>query len=217
MVVVLKKQENVEKLLFMLGFYGIITQKAIRCYALIVTGLNGMKIKNGDISSSMGRYCECPDCDYNPEKHNTTKSAENPKDAIGSNKIPVHMFPQAAVYMGALGNLDGALKYGRQNWRAADIQYTVYLDAIKRHADALLECEDTDPESGLHHLCHILATAGIIADALANDTIIDDRNYTPEVGAWRKFVAALTPHVKRLKDLHKDKAPRHYTCEDNAE
>jgi hypothetical protein len=142
---------------------------------------------------------------------------ENPKDAIGSNKIPIHLFPQAASYMGSLGMLDGALKYGRNNFRAAAIRYTVYLDAIKRHADALLECEDDDPESGLHHLCHILAGAGIVADAMANNCLIDDRNYVPEKGVWRKFVASLTPHVTRLREKHKDKSPRHWSVVDNAE
>jgi hypothetical protein len=142
-------------------------------------------------------------------------AVENPKDVIGSNKIPVHLFPQAAVYMGALGNADGAFKYGRNNWRAAEIRYTVYLDAIKRHCDALLESEDEDPESGLNHLCHILATAGIIADAMANDKLVDDRNYTPKPGAWRGFVNKLTPHVKRLREKHGDKSPKHWTSKDN--
>ena len=140
---------------------------------------------------------------------------ENPKQAVGDTKIPIHLFPQAAVYMGALGNLDGALKYGRNNWRAAEIKYVTYLDAIKRHADALLECEDEDPDSGLHHLCHILATAGIIADAMANDKLVDDRNYTPERGLWRKFVKGLSPHVQRLRDKHKDKEVKHWSAKDN--
>ena len=139
----------------------------------------------------------------------------NPKDAIGSDKIPVHLFPQAGIYMGALGCLDGALKYGRNNFRASAIRYTIYLDALKRHADALLECEDEDPESGLHHLCHILATAGILADSMGNNYLIDDRNYVPRKSAWRTFVSKLTPHVKRLKEKHKDKAPRHWTARDN--
>jgi hypothetical protein len=143
------------------------------------------------------------------------KPVENPKDAIGSDKIPVHLFPQAAVYMGALGNLDGALKYGRNNWRASKIRYTVYLDALKRHSDALLEGEDEDPDSGLHHLCHILATAGIMADALGNDTLIDDRNYKGSF--WRGFVEKLTGHVKRLKEKHKGKSPKHYTVKDSNE
>ena len=146
---------------------------------------------------------------------NEQKPVENPKDAIGSTKLPLHLFPAAAVAMGSLAFLDGALKYGRNNWRAAEIRYTVYLDAIKRHADALLECEDTDPESGLNHLCHILAGAGIIADAMANDKLVDDRNFVPSKGNWREFVNKLTPHVKRLQEKHKDKAPKHWMQNDN--
>lgn len=141
------------------------------------------------------------------------KVVENPKDAIGSNKIPVHMFSNAAVYMGSLGKLDGALKYGRNNYRAAAIRYTIYLDAIKRHCDALLECENNDPDSGLHHLCHILATADVLADSYAHGTLIDDRNYCKKP-FWREFVNNMTTHVVRLKEKHKDKNPRHYTIVD---
>jgi len=153
----------------------------------------------------------------NPPKFPTlkkTEETENPKDIVAGNKIPVHLFPAAAVYMGALGNLDGALKYGRNNWRTIPIKYTEYLTAIKRHCDALLEGENQDPDSGLHHLCHILAGAGIIADAMGNNTLLDDRNYTPK-SFWREFINELTPHVARLKEKHKDKNPKHYTIEDN--
>ncbi len=141
--------------------------------------------------------------------------AENPKDAIGSNKLPLHLFSAAGVAMGCLGKLDGALKYGRGNYRAADIRYTIYLDAIKRHCDALLEGEDVDPESGLHHICHILAGADILADTYAGKTLIDDRNF--KGGYWRGFVNDLTGHVKRLKEKHLEKNPRHYTVKDNSE
>lgn len=140
---------------------------------------------------------------------------ENPKQAVGDTKVPIHLFPQAAVYMGSLGNLDGELKYGRNNWRAAEIRYVTYIDAIKRHLDALLECEDTDPDSGLHHLCHVLAGAGLLADALQSNTLVDDRNYVPKKGAWREFVSKLTPHVQRLREKYKDRTPKHWTSEDN--
>lgn len=148
------------------------------------------------------------------EPNSSPPVADNPKDAIGSDKIPIHLFSAAGVYMGALGKLDGALKYGRNNFRGASIRYTVYLDAIKRHADALLECEDEDPDSQLHHLCHILAGADILAEAYAGGTLIDDRNYRKQP-FWREFVEKLTPNVKRLKEKHKDKSPKHYTIGDN--
>lgn len=138
---------------------------------------------------------------------------ENPKDAIGSDKLPIHLFPATAVALGSLANLHGNLKYGRLNWRAAGIRYTVYLDAIIRHAQAALEGEDMDPESGIPHEAHILSSAAIIVDAAATGQLIDDRNYKGNF--WREFVDKWTPHVKRLKDQFKDKKPKHYTIKDN--
>lgn len=143
-----------------------------------------------------------------------TISVENPKDTIGNNKLPLHLFSAAGVAMGCLGKLDGALKYGRNNIRGTVIRYTIYLDAIKRHCDALLEGEDEDIESGLHHLCHILAGGDILAESLAGGTVIDDRNYRKKP-FWREFVDKLTPHVKRLREKHADKQPKHWTITDN--
>ena len=159
------------------------------------------------------QYCVCDICQGITGEEIDAEVAENPKDIIGSDKIPVHLFSAAGVAMGALGKLDGCLKYGRNNFRALPIRYVTYLDAIKRHADALLEGEDTDPDSGLHHLCHILATADILAETRAAGTLIDDRNYRG--GFWRAFLTELTTHVPRLKKKHADKNPTHYTIKDN--
>lgn len=137
----------------------------------------------------------------------------NPKDIIGSDKLPLHLWPEAASIFGALGLLEGALKYGRNNWRAAGIKYTVYIDAARRHLDALLEGEDTDPDSGLPHLSHALATLAIIVDASMTGKLIDDRNFNG--AAFRQLVQEMTPHVARLKALHADKDPKHWTIEDN--
>ena len=139
---------------------------------------------------------------------------ENPKDLIGHNKIPLHLFPAAGIISGALGNLDGALKYGRSNWREAGIRYTVYLDAIRRHAIAALEGEDIDPDSGLSHESHILASAAIIEDAKACGTLIDDRNYKGSF--WRSFIDKATQHVARLREKHRDNTPKHWTIGDRA-
>lgn len=150
----------------------------------------------------------CPKCVVVHEQ-----PVENPKDRIGNDKLPIHLFPQTAVALGSLANLHGNLKYGRLNWRAASVAYTIYLDAIKRHCDAILEGEDIDPESGLPHEAHILAGAGILVDAAATGNLIDDRNYKGKF--WRGFVDKWTPHVARLKEQFKDKKPRHWTIKDN--
>lgn len=140
---------------------------------------------------------------------------ENPKDAIGSDKLPIHLFPTTAMALGSLANLHGNLKYGRNNWRAASVRYTIYLDAIIRHAQACLEGEDVDPESGLPHEAHILAGAGILCDAAACGRLIDDRNYRGSF--WRGFVEKWTPHVARLKEQFKDRKPKHWQISDGRE
>jgi 5'(3')-deoxyribonucleotidase len=142
-----------------------------------------------------------------------TVKQSNPKDSIGSDKIPLHLWPETATVLGSLGMLDGALKYGRSNFRAIGVRYSIYLDAIRRHSSALLEGEDLDPDSQIHHLGHVLASAAILVDAMAADKLVDDRNYQ---GGYRSWIDKMTVHVKRLKDKHKDRNPKHYTIQDNA-
>jgi hypothetical protein len=136
----------------------------------------------------------------------------NPKDSIGSGKLPLHLWPASATALGSLGLLEGMKKYGRSNWREAGVRATIYIDAIQRHLFAYAEGEDQDPDSGLSHLAHALAGIAILVDAGAAGKLTDDRAYP---GGYRQFVDGLTPHVKRLKELHGDKSPHHYTIEDS--
>lgn len=141
-----------------------------------------------------------------------TMKPTNPKDLIGSSKIPLHLWPTTASAMGSIGLLNGALKYGRTNWRAAGIRASIYIDALKRHADAWFEGEEVDPDDGVPHLAAILACAAILVDAQAAGKLVDDRAVR---GGYRDLVTALTPHVQRLKELHAGKDPHHYTIADN--
>lgn len=137
----------------------------------------------------------------------------NPKDAIGCDKLPLHLWPTTATAMGCLGLLEGALKYGRNNFRESGVRTSIYIDACKRHLDAYMEGEDHAPDSGTPHLANALACLAIIVDAQAAGKLNDDRNYNGS--GYRKLVDNLTPHVRRLKDLFADKNPKHYTIEDN--
>lgn len=142
-----------------------------------------------------------------------TSKATNPKDLIGSSKIPIHLWPETATLMGCLGLLDGMLKYGRTNWRVAGVRASIYVDACRRHLNKWFEGEDTDPDSGLPHLSHALACLAILVDAQAAGKLTDDRMVK---GGYVKLVKQLTPHVERLKELHKDRRPKHYTIGDNS-
>lgn len=135
----------------------------------------------------------------------------NPKDSIGSTKLPIHLWPATATVMGCVGMLEGREKYGRSNFRAVGIRASIYVDACKRHLDAWFEGEECAPDSGVPHLANALACLAIIVDAQAAGKLTDDRQVG---GGYRELVEALTPHVARLQKLHADKRPKHYTIQD---
>lgn len=132
----------------------------------------------------------------------------NPKDLIGSGKIPMHLWPATASALGSLGLLDGMLKYGRSNFREVGVRASIYFDAANRHLNAWFEGEAVDPDSGLPHLAHALACLAIIVDAEAAGKLNDDRQAP---GGYRELINSLTPHVARLKAVHEGKTPAHYT------
>lgn len=138
----------------------------------------------------------------------------NPKDLIGSDKIPLHLFPMTAVLYGTVALLDGALKYGRTNWRAAGVRASIYYDACLRHLSRWFEGEDLDPDSGIPHLAHALACIVIIIDAKEANNLKDDRMYKAK---YEDTLSKMTKYVKQLKEKHKDKSPKHWTIEDNKE
>ncbi|MGF6154008.1 dATP/dGTP diphosphohydrolase domain-containing protein [Pseudomonas fluorescens] len=138
----------------------------------------------------------------------TDTKPTNPKDLIGSGKLPLHLWPVTATALGSLGLLDGMLKYGRSNFRAVGVRASIYYDAASRHLNAWFEGEVVDPDSGLPHLAHALACLAIIVDAEAAGKLNDDRMHP---GGYRALINDLTPHVARLKEVHAGKNPQHYT------
>jgi hypothetical protein len=147
-----------------------------------------------------------------PEQADTKPT--NPKDAIGSTKIPLHLWPTTATVYGAMALQDGACKYGRNNWRAMGVRATVYIDAMQRHLIRYAAGEDIDPDSGLPQLAMVLACAAILVDAKEAGMLNDDREYP---GGLVKLIERMTPHVARIKERYKDKTPHHYSIADAAE
>lgn len=139
----------------------------------------------------------------------------NPKDALGSDKLPLHLWPTTATALGCLGLLDGALKYGRSNWRVMGVRASIYYDAARRHLDAWFEGEECDPDSRLHHLAHALACIAILVDAEAVGKLHDDRMVNGT--GYRGHVRDLTSEVPRLRAAHAGKAPKHYTIADDGD
>lgn len=109
-------------------------------------------------------------------------TGNNPKDRYGLAKVPFSLIPSSAEVFMALGFRHGAKKYGPFNWRVEPIQGRIYLEAAKRHLGLLLDGEDFDRDTGLHHGCFILATVAIYMDALVQGTLIDNRAIAGRAG-----------------------------------
>lgn len=142
----------------------------------------------------------------------TTDKPSNPKDIIGSKKLPLHLVPLTAIAWECLAFLEGVLKYGRSNFRIVGVRSSIYYDAARRHIDSWFEGEDIDPESGLPHLAKARACLGVLIDAQAAGKLNDDRMVR---GGYAQTVAEATPHVARLMELHAGKNPQHLTIADN--
>ena len=100
----------------------------------------------------------------------------NPKDIAGSSKVPMNSMLSGAV-MGevALALFEGALKYGRHNYRQDGVRASVYYDAVGRHLSAWWEGEDVDEESGLSHITKAIAGLHILRDCSIRGMCNDDR------------------------------------------
>jgi len=105
--------------------------------------------------------------------HEVKKS--NPKDSVGIKKVPYSTVSAPVMAETGLAMLEGALKYGRHNYRAIGVRTSVYYDAALRHLTAFWEGEDTDPDSGLPHVTKAIASLMVLRDAQLCDKCVDDR------------------------------------------
>lgn len=143
-----------------------------------------------------------PDVKYN------VPTGTNPKAAYGAAKLPMHLWPALATAYGVVALSNGAFKYGIANYKGTPVEMSTYLAALLRHAQSFIEGEEYDPVDGQPHLGGILANVAIILEARAVGMMIDDR---PIAGGYLKEQAMLTEIFNKIKQMHADKNPFHYT------
>ena len=99
----------------------------------------------------------------------------NPKTVYGMSKPGIEGVPTAPLFeVGEVMRL-GIRKYGLTNWRHDPISASVYYNAAMRHIMSWWDGQNTDDESGQHHLAHAVACLLIMLDARTSDDLIDDR------------------------------------------
>lgn len=138
----------------------------------------------------------------------------NPKDHFGSAKIDLGLAPDTMEVMAAEAFLEGALKYGRYNWRVAGVRASIYYAALKRHMKKWWNGQDRDPKTGVHHLCNALACITILFDAEVYGKLEDDRPPCPDPDAMARLIDSMESSVSRLKEMFKDHKPKQYTIAD---
>lgn len=144
----------------------------------------------------------------------TDTKPSNPKEAIGSTKLSLGLCPDTITIEVALAYLEGALKYGRYNWRIAGVRASTYNDALERHRMDWWNGQDRDPITRVKNLASIIACAGIMLDAELCGMLNDDRPPAAPIADYLDSPEVLE-HVAHLKALFKDHNPKQYTIADS--
>jgi len=132
----------------------------------------------------------------------------NPKDIIGSAKLPLNLVPSTLQVFAAQAFAEGATKYGAFNWRVAGVRASVYKAAHDRHMEKYWNGEWADPVTGVPHLASAIACLAIILDAGVAGKLTDDR---PPAIPLASVIEEGEKVFAHLRELHKDKNPHHHT------
>jgi len=125
----------------------------------------------------------------------------DPKQSAGDRKVPFATLPFAVLAEDAVAHGEGALKYGRHNWREGDVLASTYFAAALRHLFAWFEGEDIDPDSGLSHITKARASLGVLRDAQIQGRAIDDRPPASPVGLMEGLNQASGEMPRRFAKL----------------
>lgn len=124
---------------------------------------------------------------------------------VGSSKIPISVIPGTVITELALGLAEGAIKYGKFNWRVVGVRYSIYFDATMRHLISFDQGEDTDPDSGLNHITKAISSLTVLRDAMLQGKWTDDR----PPASVNLPVAEANRAFKEVQAKHKD-CGKHY-------
>lgn len=131
----------------------------------------------------------------------------NPKDVVGIRKAPMSTVPAAVMAEVGVAMMEGALKYGRHNFRQAGVRASVYYDALMRHMFSWWEMgEDLDPDSQLSHITKAITGLMVLRDSMISGNWEDDRP-----PSMPEFYVNLNAKASALLDRYADRTPVHYT------
>jgi hypothetical protein len=139
----------------------------------------------------------------------TFNKPTNPKDMVGIGKIPSSCVSRLVLAEVGVGMFEGALKYGRHNYRGLGVRASIYFDATMRHLDSWWEGQDIDPATNLSHITKAICSLFVMRDAMIMGMFTDDRPpKNPDIDAFIEDLNAKTQAlIERLGHME----PFHYT------
>ena len=129
----------------------------------------------------------------------------NPKDAVGTKKPRFYSgLPANVTKEVTIGVMEGAMKYGRHNYRKAGVRASTYIDATIGHLLDYWEGQDIDPDSDLHHITKAIASLYVLRDAQMRNMCEDDRPPKSDVEGDKTRLQAI---VNKLFEKYPNPVP----------
>lgn len=119
----------------------------------------------------------------------------NPKEAVGSTRLPLHLIPDGPLGHVSLAFYEGAVKYEAYNWRTAGVRASTYVAAARRHIGKWWNGDDCDPDTKVHHLANAAACLMIMLDAEIQGKLNDDRPVRQDLQNLYKDLAGVQQHL----------------------
>jgi ribosomal protein L7/L12 len=142
-----------------------------------------------------------------PDRRSTDKPS-NPKEAFGDSRVPMDLAPDTAIAWMNMAFLEGALKYGKYNWRVCGVKVSTYIRAMRRHISKYSNGQNRDKKTNIHELASVMACCAILLDSEIKGNLVDDRQ--PKLDMAGLF-DELEKVVAHLKEEFKDYSPTQYT------
>lgn len=119
----------------------------------------------------------------------------NPKDAVATGRIPLHLIPDGALAWVAMAFHEGATKYDPFNWRTAGVRASTYVAGARRHISKWFNRVDYDEKSHVHHLANAIAGLMIVLDAEVQGLLTDDRPPKQDLEKLYKQLEEVQAHL----------------------
>lgn len=111
-------------------------------------------------------------------------------------KLRFDLVPFEAIEQLAAVLTFGALKYEPESWQEVPDAINRYRAALLRHYSAYVQGEDYDPDSGLHHVAHMMACIAFITTLEKKAGNIPDTKIVMEDFDWKN----LREHYKKERE-----------------